>query len=54
MDKEKLIQLTIDGKECQVPEGSTLLQAAKTLPPMCGGSRGLGPLGAVLYHSSSG
>jgi len=31
MDKEKLIQLTIDGKECQVPDGSTLLQAAKSL-----------------------
>ena len=31
MDKEKLIQLTIDGKECQVPEGSTLLEAARTL-----------------------
>jgi len=31
MDKEKLVQLTIDGKECQVPEGSTLLQAARNL-----------------------
>ena len=31
MDKEKLIQLTIDGKDCRVPEGSTLLEAARTL-----------------------
>ena len=31
MDNEKLVQLTIDGKECQVPEGFTLLQAAKNL-----------------------
>ena len=31
MDNEKLVQLTIDGMECRVPEGSTLLQAAKSL-----------------------
>jgi len=31
MNKEKLIQLTIDGKECQVPEGTTLLEAARSL-----------------------
>ena len=31
MDKEKLIQLTIDGKECRVPESTTLLEAARTM-----------------------
>ncbi len=31
MVKDNTIRLTIDGKECQVPEGTTLLQAAKSL-----------------------
>ena len=31
MAKDKTIQLTIDGKECRVPEGTTLLEAAKSL-----------------------
>ena len=31
MDKEKFIQLTIDGKECRVPESTTLLEAARTM-----------------------
>ena len=31
MNEEKLIQLTIDGKECRVPEGTTLLEAARSL-----------------------
>lgn len=31
MTEEKLIQLTIDGKECRVPEGTTLLEAARSL-----------------------
>ena len=31
MNKDKLIQLTIDGKECQVPDGTTLLEAARSL-----------------------
>lgn len=39
MAKEKTITLTIDGKECQVPEGTTLLDAAKSqnigIPVIC-------------------
>jgi len=39
MAKEKTIQLTIDGKKCKVPEGSTLLQAARNqdinIPVIC-------------------
>ncbi len=31
MVKENIIRLTVDGKECSVPEGTTLLQAAKSL-----------------------
>jgi len=31
MAKDKTIQLTIDGKECRVPEGTTLLEAARSL-----------------------
>ena len=31
MTEQKLIKLTIDGKKCQVPENSTLMEAASTL-----------------------
>jgi NADH dehydrogenase/NADH:ubiquinone oxidoreductase subunit G len=31
MTEKKLVSLTIDGKECQVPEGTTLLEAARSL-----------------------